>query len=356
MPYGKWETRLAGRKVETFLQPNGDDEGYYRKPTAHKDPSGNGRWVITGWTPIALFLENEDSEKLIGLWGAGKDMRDLTDDELSDEGLWSWIVANPISYDWYKAVAEDGQPWPDSEAAQLERAQAEGKRAAENQEMPAEGSAEPKAPETVEEHRAAIKVLVDTAKATKTVTSDEEANVVAGTKNMLAERRLAADKAGKARYQPAYKHYKTLFDEWTPMVKAAEQQEKNLNGLILTWREKARKQREATLQAAQQQQEIDVEAEQRAADRAIVTGDPAPPPEVKEPDPIPEPPAPIKPTYGSRTVREELKPFVTIIDEAKVAIYFRGNPELIAVLEILALRAVKRGETVPGINYEERLA
>lgn len=358
MSYEIWRAWLAGKKPKIYLQPNADNEGYYRYPYGHKDPSGNGKWITDGYYPVALFLPSEDTEKLAGLIGAGNDIRDLSDDELLDEGFWSYCAGNPVSYEEYDAVANAGKPWSDSAQAQVERTQDDGKRAAENQEIAEDN--EPKKPETLEEHRAAIKALIETAKATTEVTSDEQAAIEAGTMNMLAEARLAADKAGKVLYQPPYKVYDDLFKAWTPMVKAAKQAEDRLNNMILTWREKERNRLAAIAadQAAITQAEL--EANECAADRAIANGEEPPPPVVEPPPPPPVAPKRVKPTYvpaGHRkTVKEELKTFITITDEVKLCAFYRNNEELVAILTLLAERDIKRGVMPPGIETEERLA
>src|SRR6267154_2800653 len=120
MPFHRWKRRLAGERVATFLLPDLEDEGYYRRPIIRKltDANGkpSGRKEIIGWIPVALFSEGD---VLYGLIGSGAQMRNMTADELKSEEFWSWVVAHPIEYKIYKAVAEDGEPWPDSSAVQL---------------------------------------------------------------------------------------------------------------------------------------------------------------------------------------------------------------------------------------------
>lgn len=352
MSFDKWRARLREETVVNFLIPDDKDEGYYRKPFGKK--GANGRVTIEGYTPVALFMEGGVIQ---GLWGSGRDMRAMTDDELSDESLWSWLVGNPIPYEVYKAVAEDGATWPEMEPPKLdalkrEEPAAEGQRLAENQ-SPAD--AKPKAPETAEEHKAAIDVIVASSAEVKDVLTTDEASIVGGTINAIAERRLAADKAGKALYKPPFDQYKKLFAAWTPMLKTAETEEKRLQKIVLTFRQREHE-RVGHANALAAQAQIDEEARnERAADRAIANAEPEPSPEVAEPDPPPRAVAPLKPTYGTRTVREEEQTFVEIVDEAQLATFFRGTEELRTVLHTLAVRAVKRGETVPGITTRKGL-
>ena len=145
-----------------------------------------------------------------------------------------------------------------------------------------------------------------------------------------------------------------FFAAWTPMVKLAEDAEKRVTRLILTFRESERGKAAAAAAAETARAAQETEANERAADRAIANGEEPPTPEVEEP-PQQQAPPEIKPTHGTRKLREEEQTFVEIVDEAQVATYFRGNDELRAVLHTLALRATKRGETVPGTTSRKGL-
>lgn len=360
MSYEKWRARLRGDKVVNFLIPDDQDEGYYRKP--HGVKKSNGIMEIHGYTPVALFMVGG---AIGGLWGAGADVRDMTEDELCDEGLWSWLVGNPVSYETYTAVAERGERWPDLNPVQTAasainealKAEGDGKRLAENQDAPAEGAKDaPKEPETAAEFKAVIDRLVLNSLETTAVTTEEEAAVAAGTKNMIAETRLASKKKGEEAYKPHWTAYKKLHGEWTPMLAVAETEEKRLERIVLTFRQKKRETDAAQAAQEQQRQAQEEEANQRAADRAISQGE-EPPPPVVEPTP-PKPPEaqkPVAPTYGTRTIKEEEKTFTTIEDEAKVCAFYRGSPELVAVLHTLIDRSLKKGEAVPGITTRKGL-
>lgn len=330
MSFEKWKKRLAGEKVETFLLPDHLDEGYYRRPIVEGRKT-NGRPNIVGWHPVSYFL---DGDTLVGVIGS----REMTAQELSSEELWSYCVQNPISYETFCAVAYDGKSWPE-------------RRLAEN----AEAGEEPKAPETVKEHRDAIKLVVDTVKSMQ-IDSEESAAIWLGTKNTLASLRLAADKAGKAIYQPLHTAYKKAFDEWTPMVKAAKQAEDRIEEAYKLFQDQRRREAEKVAAEAARKAAEEEEANQRAADRAIARGEEPPPPEVEEaPPPPPVTPAPVKPTVGTRAAPKlELQTFLDEIkDEAAVCAYFRGDPDLVAVLKTLIGRAIKKGHTVPGITTRE---
>lgn len=360
MSFENWKRRLAGEKVETFLQAQIEDEGYYRKPIAERNPNGNGKWIVYGYVPVAYFADNLTPNVLRGLIGAGDEMRDMTDAEVEGEEIWSWCCRQPITYETYQRVAEGGEPWADGfpsseKVARANAKQVEGQPKAVATDNAPEPDGKPKEPATLEEFQAAIALALKAAPVEK-ITSNEAAAIAAGNKNALAEIRLKADKAGRAIYEPLFRQYQTVQKAWAPLPKLCEDQEKKIQREINTWLESER-QRLAREQAeAARKIQEEEERNQRAADRAIANGEPEPEPEVTDivvPSAIV---APIVPTHGTRAVRPELKTFVDITDEAKVAAYFRGNPELLAVLQKLAERATKLGQEVPGTTKRQGYA
>jgi hypothetical protein len=401
MSFDNWRKRLEVAKLPTvaarraaisalkinFSRPTEDDEGYYRKPITEKDPKGNGKNIITDWVPVAYYLYDGALTGDIG-------KKPMTDNEVSDEHLWSWVVSHPIDYEVYQAVIE-GAPWPDAKLvmagpdgrtpipakAVLEDDGAIGLAPAEPAMthtnvaasmapatvIPAAGREvnpnhnQPPAEEVIPpevQHAQAIDNAIGAAP--ETVTSEAEAAIAAGSMNRIAELRLAADKAGKEIYQPIFASYKAIFNAWNPMVGRAEAAEKRLKTAILTFRENERK-RLAKIadEVAKRKQEAE-EAAQRAADRAIVAGVPEPAPVVEpEPAQVIQQPAPIQPTYGRRAVKEELKKFA-VIDRDKaldvdVYKFFRDNPKMIELIEKLATDAIRAGIEVPGTTTREGL-
>lgn len=356
MSFDKWQARLAGQKVVAWLQPDALDEGYYRKPLGEKQP--NGRFKITGYLPVAYFIEGN---RLVGIIGD----RDMTDHEVTDETLWSYVVTNPIAYEWFQAVAERGEPWPDVEKwtspvpARMSDNQPTDLTADETWEKIKEENnltvAEPEKPRH-EVLAAAIKAEIEAApKAAKTV---EDANRAAGAKNKIAELRLTAAREGEAIYKPPFAEYKRLFATWDPMVKTAAAAEAGLNKMVLSFRETERKKAEAAAaEAARIQQEQDA-ANERAAQRAIARGEveemPLHPP-VEAAPAVPPAPAPVQPTYGKRVVKEEVKKFAVVNDFVAAFTHFKNDPELRARIEKLSTDAIRAGAVIPGVTYREGL-
>lgn len=331
-PYQYWQHALAGKKPKMFVdQP---ELGFYRRGVKHRDEKGNNKRV--GWDPVAVFM---DGDIIVGRLGD----RDLTGDALNE--LWSYIAGNPISEEAYRAVADRGEPWPDAPEVVLTTREI---TAADNN---------PPEVLTDKDHAAAIDAAIGAAigAALKMVANEAEAGQALGSKNRIAELRLAADKAGKALYDPPYREYKRLHGLWSPMVARADTAEKGIAKAILTFREKER-QRVAAEQAEadEKQREID-EANQRAADRAIIAGIPEELPEIVEVE-QPIPVAPILPTYGSRKLKEEVKFILdAITDYDAVYAFLKAEPELKALLLKLATAKVKAGFIVPGTTAREGL-
>lgn len=366
MSYDNWRRRLEIAKLPTvaarraaisklginFSQPGEADEGYYRKPLTVKDPSGNGKSIITGWVPVAYYMYQGELTGDIG----GQPM---SQHDVADEQLWSWVVSHPIEYEVYEAVVGRREPWPDlGPNGKTDVFYANPMQEPEPPLDPIErivGRDHNAPPEVLPEveHAQAIDNAIGAAPSK--VTSEEEASIAAGSMNRIAELRLKAAKAGEARYKPLHAAYVAEREKWLPMVSRAEAAEKKIKATILSFRENERK-RIAHLQAeaARRQREQD-EANERAAQRAIANGQAEPPPVVEEAAPVAAP-APIVPTYGNRKVKEELKVILdAITDYDAVYQFFKSEPKLKALLLDLATAKVKAGFTVPGTTTREGL-
>lgn len=358
MSFNKWKARLAGEKVLTFTSPDLDDEGYYRRPLVEPklgaDGKTNGQKRIIGWVPVAYFI---DRGKLCGVIGD----RDMAINEVSDEGLWSWVVSNPISEELFRAVSERGDPWPDLEVIRTSDVRLPEGTLMGAIDIPATNRNVAKTdnnpPEVLPDvaHAEAIDNAI--AAAIKKVATEEEAAQALGSKNRIAELRLEADKAGKTLYQPPFNEYKRLYKLWTPMVERAEQAEKNLNTSILTFRESERKRLAKIAEEAAAKQREQDEANERAAQRAIARGEPEATPDITEAPPAAVPaPAPVVPTYGKRKLKEEEKWFLDeVTDYDALYAHFKNNEALKITLKTLATAAVKLGQTVPGTKTHRGL-
>ena len=330
-PYAFWQAALAGEKPKMFVdQP---ECGFYRQAIKERDAKGNNKRV--GWTPVAIFVDGE-APALVGRIGD----REVTGDALNE--LWSYVAGNPISEETYRAVAERGEPWPGET----------GTVPAANRDVEKTDNSPPGEMTDVD-HASGIDAAIGAA--LKVVSNEEDAAKALGSKNRIAELRLAADKAGKAFYDPPYREYKRLHGLWSPMVGRADAAEKSIQKTILTFREKERlRLAEEQRLAEAKQREID-EANERAAQRSIAAGEPEVAPEVVEVE-MPAAPTPILPTYGTRKIKEEVKFFLDKVTSWDMLLaHYKNNSDVQALLMKLAGADIKAGFTVPGTTTREGL-
>lgn len=334
-----YESALKGVRLD--CNANEPMQGYYRYQA--KDKTGAIKIL-----PVAFWYRDGHLFCKVGAEFISKD-RAIS--------IWPFASKRPIPFDLYQSVMA-GTPWPDevsSEAKAIAARVGEPKA-----DIPAGDGAVARdhnqPPEVLPEVAAAeaIDNAIKVAQGFATITSNEQAELALGSKNRLANLRLAANKAGKAVYGPPFAEYKRLFNLWNPMVSRADVAEKAINRAVLVFREKERQRVAAEAKAAEEAAKAEQEANERAADRAIAAGEPEPAPVVAA-APVAAAPAPIKPTYGRRGVKEEVKKFAVIEDPSKVFEFFKDDPEMVALLQLLANIAVRAGRPVPGASVREGL-
>lgn len=374
MSYNHWRARLAiAEKYSTvaerraavaalkinFMRVTVEDEGYYRKPVTEKHPT-NGSNIITGWIPVAYFLHNN---VLTGVIGSGDNARDLTAQEMLDEALWSWVVSNPISYELYQGVVEHGDDWPDLpkngtpdlvDGGKTSYSTYPDERRDRNGNPREITSGDNKPPELLPhvEHATAIDNAIGAGKGLKATTAVEAA-LAAGAANLIRDRRLAAEKAGKIRVDPLKLAYETERNNWLPPVQRAKAAEDVLRKEVSNFETAERKRiAQEQLDAMEKQREQE-EANARAADRAIGAGEPEPPPVVEEVA-IPQAPQPVKATYGNyKPAAKQVRKFAVITDHVAVYKYFSDMPVMIEFLQKLATDEIRTGIVVPGTTVRE---
>lgn len=340
--YNYWQAALAGEKPRAIVDQC--ELGFYRKGVYQRDGKGNNKRV--GWQPVAVFMNGDVMTARVGNEADG---RDITGDELGE--LWSFIAGQAISEGNYREVAEHGKRWWDAPAPPEVHVPG----VVSNREPREITNADNNPPEvlTDKDHGAAIDNAI--AAAIKIVTNEAEAAQALGSKNRIAELRLAADKAGKALYDPPFREYKRLHGAWSPMIAKATAAETALNRSILTFREKERQRVAAEQAAAVEAQRIADEASERAAQRAIAAGVQEPAPEAIEIE-QPAAPVPIQPTYGTRKIKEELHTILdAITDYDAVYNFLKAEPKVKALLLELATAKVKAGFAVPGVVTRQGL-
>lgn len=351
-PYAYWMAALAGEKPKAIIEQC--ELGFYRRGLYQRDGKGNNKRV--GWQPVAVFM---DGDVMTARIGNEADGRDVTGDSLGE--LWSYIAGNAISEETYRAVSR-GEPWPDARpktSPELDTALSAllsmGNIPAANRDVAKDDNAAEILAELLPEvaHATAIDNAISAA--IKKVTNEPEAAQALGSKNRIAELRLAADKAGKSLYQPPYQEYQRLYGIWNPPVKRAEAKEKELNTIILMFRESEHKRiAKEQADADAKQRDLD-EANERAAQRAIAAAEPEPEPIVETVE-QPASLAPIAPTYGTRKLKEEMKTFLDeVTDWDAVYQYFKNTTEVKMTLTVLATAAIRAGDTIPGTTSRRGL-
>jgi hypothetical protein len=86
-----WRAALAGAGVP--VHENDPQPGYWRMRAGRGGP----------WLPVAIWRAAD---------GLLKALRDGQPAEAQD--LWTWCCQNPVAYETYRAVAEEGLPWPEA--------------------------------------------------------------------------------------------------------------------------------------------------------------------------------------------------------------------------------------------------
>lgn len=338
MGYNYWKASQGIEYPQEYAPPQSYEDtpcaGFYRKGIYEKVT--NKRNTRVGWEPVAVFASGDDLVAVVGSESI---------DSTQLRQIWTYICGNTIPEAWFRAVSERGEQWPDEIPPKPVVPAANRNVAASDNAPPSDDP-----PEVV--HGIAVDNAISAA--VRAVTNEAEAAQALGSKNRIAELRLAADKAGKAIYEPMYRLYTAEQKKWSPIVTKAQAAEKSLNTMVLTFREKERQRVAAEqAQAVAKQRELD-EANARAADRAIAAGIPEPEPVVEE-QPEPVAPAPILPTYGSRKLKEELKKFVVIDDIHAVFVKFKSDPLVVEILTKLAQAELNAGRNTPGTHYREGL-
>lgn len=338
---------VAALKIN-FSQPGEADEGYYRKPITEKHPT-NGINTVVGWIPVSYYMWEG---KLTGNIGAGEQNRNMTDAEVGDEELWSWVVSNPIRYEWYSAVADHGDAWPDMvKAEEPETTDTTGVDLSSDVAFPSDHNKPPVLLPHVE-HATAIDNAIGAGKDLR-VTTVAEAALAAGAANLIRDRRLTAEKVGKLKVDPLKLAYETERDNWLPKIKKAKDAEDALRKKVSDFEAAERRRVAAEQLAAMERQREQDEANARAVDRAIASAQPEPPPIVEDVV-IPQAPQPVKPTYGGYVPRAKpILKFAVINDMSSALMFYKTNAQLIELIQKLATTDIRAGLEVPGATFRE---
>lgn len=345
--YQFWIDSLAGRNPAIVNEE--PKPGFYRMKMRGK----NGTWV-----PVAVWPLGGTR-----LLDAGLGFKFGRETVSADKGTeaWPYYAANPITEDTYRAVAESGENWPDADpvvaalTAKPKASRDPEQEAQTEQAFIAADDARNANPvtEIKEEITAALGGVASYAKI-----ETEEANTrAAGLRNMLMKLSGDADKDGKALYEPHYRKYKEIYDQWNPLVKLAADGALKLRRAMEGYQDDKRAAaREAQRRADAEQRRLEKEASD-AAIQAQIDGQPSPEPVEIAPviveSNMPPPDAQVRPTFG-KAANVGTHEVVTAINAELVFTSFKAHPKVIALLTELAQASINAGIIIPGATHETR--
>lgn len=297
--------------------------GYFRCPAVKGGPS----------LPVAIW---RDEKGVLQIWRDNK--------PVALERVWPWCVMNPISYEWYEAKTERGEPWPDEhqdEVATAEAGAGEGVPAADRVVTKTDNSA-PQESETdalARQIEAAAKNITQYEK----IENDQQAGAAQSLRSRLNELSGDADKKRVAEKAPHLDKCKEIDGKWQPLVKKAKEAADTIRRFLSAYEtDKAHKAAaEAARIAAEQAKQKPV-----AQDNA---GEPAAPPEA--------PVTPLMPTTikgaAGRAATVRVKKVAKVVDYDKAFAALKAVPEIKQAIDKVAQRMIDAGNTVPGVEVEE---
>lgn len=272
--------------------------GFYRKRKGRSGP----------FEPVAIW--RDESGGLVAK--VGNEMADPV-------ALWSWVCDKPVTEDAYRAVADDGKPWPDD-------APTIGHNSGPANDFEALADQIESAGATVSDY--------------EKIADDEMQSQAQAARARLNELSREADKKRTAEKAPHLEAGKAVDAKWQPLVKQAKTAADAIAKAMSAY-ETAKARKEA-------------EERRRAEEEARKAAEARTPAEVQ---PTAEPgPEPIKTTvkggYGRAATVKVVK-VATVTDQDKAYQAMRTHPELIECIAKLAQRAVNAGHEIDGVSVEE---
>ncbi len=344
MSYVYWMAALAGEKPKMFTDD--PQPGFYRSGIYEKQKDKARKRV--GWNPVAIFLMS--GTDLVAVVG----QTTVVDRDKINE-LWSYAAGNPISEEWYRAVAERGEGWPDSHetvpsipvansSATVDRTEALIQNRKQALDVIAADVLDPAGKISRDIDDCTMQII----KYAK-IDSDELSAKARSLQNRFLDLRGDAKREYDKLNDPLLAEQKRIREIWFPLRDLADAGSVALKTAMGRWEDEKRA--AARLAAEAAERAAREHAEQVAA--AAKANQPAPPPPEPAKSNVPAPAAQIRGGAG-RAASVSVALFVTAIDDTKVFEQFKGNPELTALLTALAQKAVRAGIPVPGATVEEK--
>lgn len=302
---------------------------------------GNGRRLTKNESaPLSMTLEpqagfwrkrNKSGRDVpVAIWHDGHEMVALIDGKLGNaDDIWTWVCDWPIHEDVYRAVAENGQPWPGSDPV-VEEQVGVGHNSGSIDEAEA----------FADQIDAAEKGKDAYAK----ITDDEQLAAAQSLRSRLLELKSDGEKKHKREKEPWLEGGRAVDKKWLPNVKRAQAAADFIRAAMGAYEtEKLRKQREVDA-ARLAEVEVRKEAEKNSRPAAA---EPVP-------DPAPVTTAPIRGSYGRAASVSVINVVTAITDQDALYAFLKDHPDLKNCMFDLAKRAVAKGHTVPGVTVEEQ--
>lgn len=326
MSYDWWHRALAGDKIggETLPVHEGQCEsGFWRKRV-----SRGGVFV-----PVATW---EQDGKMVAVVG-GK--------EADAAELWSFICRYPVTEEMYRQRMETGK-WSDEDdsvTASLTAPHASQDLGANNP---------PTDPLEVLQGSidSALAGVDDYAK----ITSEAAAGKAQSLRSRLLELSGEADKEREKLVRPHLDAQNAFNKAWQPLVKGAKAGADALRAAISAFETEEKRKRDAAESERQRLAQKAAKEAEAARKAAEVAGQPAPepPPPAPTPEPAPVQSTQVRGAYGKAASKKVVKK-ARVVDYAAATAAMVSHPELKALVDKLAQRAVDAGVTVAGVEFDE---
>ena len=323
--YEWWRRALTGEKIGGPTLPVHDGEpqlGFYRRRTSKAG----------GYVGVAIF-EHEGHVVAI-----------RNGEEADAAAEWSWVARYPISEETYRTWEKTGK-WPDEDASTT------------NSLATPPASQEPGANNPPTDPKEVLRGQIDACLAGVAdydrIDTDEAAAKAQGLRSRLLELSNAADKEREKQVRPHLDAQKEVNGMFMPLVRDAKAGADTIRQAISAHETRALKARQEAEAKAAAEERARQKAAAEEARKAEEAGQPAPPPPEPAPTPQAAPaPAQVRGAYG-RAATKKLVKKARVVDYAAATAAMATHPELKALVDKLAQRAVDAGVTVAGVEFDE---
>jgi hypothetical protein len=298
-----WRNALAGNVAA--IDVNTPCRGWYR-----------ARRKGQPYRPVAYWWEGDAQEQLVCLYDG-----ELIDEHIARE-RWPFVSKNPVPYEVYRLVAEEGGEWPDIDSVAAEQLRGKG-----DNNPPSDPA------ELLKEQIESASAGAD---AYATIADDATAAKAQTLRSRLLELSGEADTQREKLKAPHWEAAKAVDAKWQPLVKNAKAVADKIRAALSEW--ETAKMRKAAAEQAKAQAE---------AQKAIDAGKPVPPP----PPPV-APSGPIKGAAGRAASVKKRRVVTSISNLDAVFMCVKNRPEVAALFMKIAQEIVDNNQDVLGVVIE----